>query len=305
MFLPFLNGPEFLGVFVTLWVLFLAGTWFAAFLLKRKALLTGEILPDLKPVELAYLASGPAAAVNVSIIRLGALGHFKTDDSRSIVRTEVPAKGLSSMDETIANLAQPGESLKPDAVRAATKEFLDPVRVRLEDLGLLVPSASQSWFFKGFWLVALFLVAFGVIRGISGLVNEKPSAFIWILTVVFPLLSLVFLGLIHSPRTLGGNQLLASLKKQNAELKTGAHQLNDPDHADRMALAVALFGVMALGTLSANPWARALLPFQPVTSSGGGDYISSSCSDGGSSSSSDGGGGGGGGCGGCGGGGGD
>lgn len=308
MFLPFLNGPEFLGLYAALWGGFLVFLIVLNLWIKRKAPLFGEAMPDLKPMEVAYLANGPAGAINVSIIRLGALGVFKLDESGKILRTELPlskAVGqLTTLEELIANLFKPGDALKPESVNNASKDLLEPIRVRLEDHQLVVPSSTHSLFFKCFWAVFFALVLFGAARGISGLINDKPSAFIWILTAVLPVVSMIVLGVISGIRTVGGNRFLANLQKQNAALKTGAQQLNDPGHADQMALAVALFGVLALGAIGANPWARALLPFQPAGSSGGGDYSSNSCSDGGSSSSSDGGGGGGGGCGGCGGGGG-
>jgi uncharacterized protein (TIGR04222 family) len=306
MFLPLINGPEFIALFIALWGLL----FFCSLITVTLApfFFVSNTPPDtrLNREELAYLARGTHGAVDCTLIYLGTTGTLHLNDNVTITKTKIPTANLSPLEHKIASLMVPGQTGSIAELRSLSKSMpeMEMIRKRLESLKLLVSGSARSRFSYSYCSLATALTGFGILRLVSGIQHTEAVGFLVSCLLVFPILAWIlsfnFSNRLKA-RTFNGIKVLAEQRQIHAELKIGAQLLNAPKHAPNIGLAVALFGVAAIGA-STNPWSKALAApsaSSDVGSSSDSSSCSSASSDSGSSSSCSGGGG----CGGCGGGG--
>jgi uncharacterized protein (TIGR04222 family) len=264
---------------------------------------------SLNREELGFLARGPIGSIECALIYLGSNGTFALKDDYAVTKTDILSDHSLPLEKRISNLVAQGQSMKITELRRLSKTSpeMNSIRQNLESQGLLISDLTRTRFMRFYYFIVACLIGFGLIRLISGLANHKSVGFLIAILIIFSLgallLSFVFSNRLKS-RTGKGDWFLKSKRQIHAELKTGAQHLNDPSHAPNLGLAIALFGLAAMGA-SPTPWSKALaLPESGSTglsSSNDSSDSSYSCSDSGGSSSCSGGSG----CGGCGGGGGD
>src|SRR5262245_8754633 len=165
---PFdLPGPQFLGLYV---VLFMAVVGVAAGLRWYWRRPIDEPPPealDLSPYEVAYLAGGPQLAVNAAIARLVQQGALAARASeRKLTRKEGPAPSGSAaaLEKAVYHSVDQHTGDEIKTVRDKAAAALDPIRQRLQDLGLVVAddqAATARW---APFLLVLAVAVFGAIK---------------------------------------------------------------------------------------------------------------------------------------------
>ena len=296
---PFdLRGPEFLTLYVFLFLGILGLAAALRWHWRQPADEPGPEALDLAPFEVAYLAGGPTLAVNAAIARLVHEGALTVNASdRKLLRKEGGAlsKGASRLEKAVFCEVDPGSRTGLADVRQRVASDLEPIRQRLQHLGLVV--ADDGAVLARFVPLLLLLVvpAFGFIKIMVGLSRDRPVSFLVVLCIVSFVVALVGFAraVVRSRR---GDRALALLKEANAAMETSAQRRPEALAGDDLVLALGLFG---MGVLAGGPLAdlqAALRPKPGAASWGGTCGSGSSCGGGGC-----GGGCGGGGCGGCGG----
>jgi uncharacterized protein (TIGR04222 family) len=305
-----LSGPEFLFLYTSIWTLAICSLFCLCLAISFVASLNfvsnAKMDISLNREELGFLARGPIGSLECALIYLGSNGSIALKDDYAVTKTDILSEHSLPLEKRISNLVAQGQSMKITELRRLSKTSpeMNSIRQNLESQGLLISDLTRTRFMRFYYFIVACLIGFGLLRLISGLANHKSVGFLIAILIIFSLgallLSFVFSNRLKS-RTGKGDWFLKSKRKIHAELKTGAQQLDDPVYAPNIALAIALFGVAAIGA-STNPWSKALASpsaISDVGSSSDSSSCSSASSDSGSSSSCSGGGG----CGGCGGGG--
>jgi uncharacterized protein (TIGR04222 family) len=289
-----LSGPEFLGVYLAL----LATATGVGVVLRRLAR-PPRGNPDvrflhLRPVEAAYLAGGEEQAVDAAIASLAHRRLIEVHEgTRQLWGKEVAVPdGLDAMERDLFRMVG-RMAVDIDDVRRRAAPATEPLRTRLEELGLLI-DRKDAWKSKAVpVLLPVVVLIAGVVRFSAGVQAGRPVGFLFLLLVVTVVVIVGFLTGIPR-RSERGDHALTSLKRRNAALQDTTAARPERVAPSDLALAVGLFGpgIIAAGPLA--PLGRTLKPpkTQGASSTGG------SCSSGGGGC---GGGCGGGGCGGCGG----
>lgn len=287
---PFdLPGPQFLLFYAVLFVVLMG---LAAYFRWSLRLPSDDIdIESLKPSEVAYLAGGADRAIDAAIARLvhSQVLAVDTSQGRLTKKRDVPVDA-PKLERAIVLAAAAEGGAKIADVREAAKTGLEPIRERLEELGLVVDSRTATP--RIFPLVvALIVPLVGVIKIGVGVSRDRPVGFLVFGTIFAAIVALAAFArpVLRSRR---GDRVLARLKDDNAAMEVQIGRRADDLSGDDLMLAVGLFGV---GVLSTGPLVD--LHSALRKSSSANSSWASSCS----STGCGGGGGCGGGCGGCGG----
>lgn len=310
-----LPGPEFLRLYLVL----LATAVAIAFLLRWWLRQPGDDLPprqlpDLHPFEIAYLVGGPSAVTDAAIANLVHRSRLVVMKRTGRLRpanpdADGPIEDATPLEQAVyqAFASQPDGGV--DRVRRAVRGTARSAAARLESLGLVLPDTRALLVRLAPAGALLALLALGVLKVAVGIDRDRPVQFLIALCVATAGGAVAFAA-VPAHRTRRGARVLASLKRENAALRTTASRAPSSLAGDDLAMTLALFsaGAFAFGPMSDVD--RALSPRRARQdghsgSSCGSGSSSSGSTCGGNSGSSGGGGGGGsscgGGCGGCGG----
>lgn len=292
-----LPGPEFLLLFMAL---------ILAALVAGLAIHWSSRLPagdppaealHLAPYEIAYLA-GPEVVVEAAVARLVNDGYVEVlSGDRWMKGHEVLTKA-TDVERDVHEAVNAGPIPDIRVLVAQARPALDPIRHRLENLGLIM---SQSRIHAARLypiLLVLAVVLFGVLKILVGLSRNRPVLFLILLCITAVVAAARFWLPLH--RTVRGDKALAHHREVNAAVEFQAERRLHQMSGDDVILAMGLFGS---GVFAAGPIAQLEKRFHPKSKWG---FEQSSIFDPGGWSLSDGGGGdgggcGGGGCGGCGG----
>jgi len=246
--------------------------------------------PQLAPLETAYLAGGPARAVDAALV--GLLRHdviAVQAGGGGFAPGKSPGAGLSGLQADLyREIARRGGAI--EKLRRVRSAALAGMETRLaNDRLLLAASAEERRCVQRALAVPVALViALGVAKVAVGIGRGKPVLLLVILLIVAAIIFAVKVWKLPL-RSSKGETALEKLRRRNAALQTTAKRRSaDLDEASLM-LAVGLFGTQALAG-SELLWMRQGFVSNRSDSGSGSCGSSGGC-----------GGGGGGGCGGCGG----
>ena len=294
---PFLwEGPAFLGLYILLLLIAMAGL-----LLSRRVLhgggLTGQHA-GLTPYELAYLVGGPQRVLDTATAELLAGGYATVDAERGCLLLSTEPKHLPKPLNLYAPLLTNPKWLRN--LPAKQHHQLQPLANSLLQRGLLIDEEARQKQRLQPRLVLGALAAFGFIKVIVGIGNQRPVGFLLALLAVTWLFAWL-MARRSTWRSEAGDRAVEDLRRSHSHLLLAPGNQN-------LGLAVALGAGAAAFTGTAY---AAVLAYKPAASDmdAGSSFSTSdaSISTGadGSSSGDSGGDSGGSGCGGCGGGGGD
>ncbi|HEV3386973.1 MAG TPA: TIGR04222 domain-containing membrane protein, partial [Gemmata sp.] len=268
-----------------------------------------EELSDLSWDRVAYLAGGAPRLTTATVARLVARGSVQVDGERLVIGAGELPEGGTDLELTVLSAlpcSNTPATLK-QLVRAVDAAYADEARELESERYLMSANARLVARFLAILPILVVLLVFAMPRLVMGVSNNKDSGYLIAGSLFGMVVGVViaFSGRLRLTRR--GEYVLKNLKERRRTLMVGSTWHG----ADDAALAVALFGTLALsGSMLAGlqTWYPRVTPTNP-----GGGCGTSDCGTGGCSSGGDGGGGGcgggdgggGGGCGGCGGGGGD
>lgn len=293
-----LPGPDFLAIFVMLTVG--AGLLTAALAtwLRPGGALAARHL-DLNTYEIAELAGGDPTVIEAAATALlhnQALAFDPTEDLLTVANP-LPARAAPIETEVYQRCADEG-GITVRTLVGARIGALEPIRSKLEALGLLLGPSDRAQVRLLPLLPLLAVALLGVAKLVVGIVRERPIGILAALLLVLG----VGIALVYNRsvvRTRLGDVALEALRDRNPGLRDAVSAREDvSDIAGRdVALAASLFG---FGVLASSPLGSLHLALYPQSSglSVGSDSSSDFSGWGGGCG---GGGGGGGGCGGCGG----
>jgi uncharacterized protein (TIGR04222 family) len=289
-----LRGPDFLLFYL---ILLFLGLVFA-FALRQLLRGPGDGGVDLgkggalHPLEVAYLAGGPKAAIDAAaaaLVHREALMVSKTNRYLQ-PRGSPPPQNLHPLEKAIFEVVSVEGGKAVGAVRRDLRAAADRLTSRLESLELTPPIERRALIRVVPMFVLLTVLLVGVVKVLVGVDRNRPVTFLVILCGATLVAAIVFAA-VSAHRTRKGASYLRRLREGHAALRTTAtHAATGQLAPYDLALAFALFGPAVLMFGPAQDLRQALRP----PSAGG-----SGCGGGGSSCG--GGGGCGGGCGGCGG----
>lgn len=294
---PFdLTGPEFLGVYVNVFLMVATVAAILRWSLRDPSDEAPELAEQLDPYDIAYLAGKEQLAVNAAMATLIQESVLQANASeRKLYVTNIHYEPEHRLERAVLAAAggELGRAIKD--VREKVNPFAARPRKRLQESGLLVGDTTALAI--QFWptLLVLLVAGFGAIKVALGLSRDKPVLFLIVACVVTVLVA--FIGFARKPhRTRRGDKLLKHLKVEHAALEYTANRQPANLAGADLAMAMGLFG---MGVLAAGSLAHLRTALRPPRSSSecGGGCGSSGCGGGGGC----GGGCGGGGCGGCGG----
>lgn len=279
------TGPEFLVLYVGLLLAVMIGSPLLRRWLRRRV---GDVRDGgvLSTLETAYLAGGPARAVDAGVAELHRRGvlHWNAQSERFEARdADVPP-----LDAPLGELARTVASAELGAALRRAQRTMAPVRSALERRGLYLRAEDARRIARWSALPAAALFAFGLAKVAIGVQRDRPVTVLAILCVITAIYALVMFAGSAKP-TRAGEQALAR--------KRAAQRPANNGRTDDLGLAVALGGTALLSGTALAAYHERRVPSSSSDSSS-----SSSSSDSGSDSGS-GDSGGGSSCGGCGGGG--
>lgn len=273
---PFdLTGPQFLVLYVVLLVV----TVGVALALRQRARRWAGSAPtqrELDPYEVAYLSSGAQQMALTAVDGLSQGRGLVVGRNRKLECGGTPSAWHPVEHAALQEVQRRG-SIAPGRLAHAlsARPEVQQVALRLQAEGLVLPPSARAAA-RTAALVYLPLLALGTARAIRGVALERPIGFLVLLLLLTVGLAAVTLV---SPRlSRAGDAALAELRRRHAALKTAAstgRTLLAPQDA---ALAVGLFGVVAV----TNPLVRtAFTPSYSGGGDGGGGDGGSSCGGGG------------------------
>ncbi|MGB7157100.1 MAG: TIGR04222 domain-containing membrane protein [Tepidisphaeraceae bacterium] len=298
-----LRGPEFLQVFLTLFLLLIAAGLVFRWLMAGPFDDHPSHEPDLAPLEVAYLAGGAKSATDAAI---ASLVHRDVLTVRNSAPRALRVAAMLPDDATPLETAVyvSVDSVKDQTIRQVRKDTAERatrLARRLEEYEFLLDPMRRMVRHVVPVILMIGLLLLGIAKVVVGVNRGRPVGFLVALCIVTAIVAIVF-AIRSSHRTRRGSRLLQRLKREHAALHaTATVAPSRMGYAD-IALAYALYGPIVL---SMGPLADLNHAMKPRRSGGSGCGGSSGSSCGGSSSSCGSGSscGGGGGCGGCGGGG--
>ena len=262
------------GPFLSLYLILLAITLVAGFLIPRRLRPAGRRQQVTDVDDLAMLAGGSPRFGDAVVARLLASGGLEMAGKDHFLVTP-GATGASAAERTVLALPSP---IRWRDLKRALAACTDPLEQRLTQRGLLMDAAERAAL--RFWATFPYalLVAFGAIKMIVGSARERPVGYLTALVI----LTVIAAGV----RWYSIDRRTEAGEKALEDARARAQRIRRAPTSGEMSEAVALFGT---GVLAGSMWED----YHRLRSAGGG-------SDGGSSGG-DGGGGGscGGGCGGC------
>ncbi|MET7470412.1 TIGR04222 domain-containing membrane protein [Micromonospora sp. NPDC005222] len=288
-------GPVFLR-----WWLLLAVVLVIGAIVYRRRMLAGTPVTaygELGPQQVAYLNGGDELAVWAALGGLRHAGAVGVRPDRRLTTGGPLPLGVTPLDQAVHHAASRGLRTRELIADEWVRRALDELRDGLVRRGLALDQERRRTLRRGALLVG-FLLAIGVVRAVSGLLNERPTG--WLLLSLFPL-GLAFVLLNRVPwRTRAATAALDDMRRRHARLRPAAGPAYSMYGPTEVALGVALFGTATLWTMDPGFAEQAEIQRQAMgstgaASSGGSCGGGASC---GGGSSCGGGGCGGGGCGG-------
>ena len=284
-----LSGPEFLNVYLLLWLTTLLAAWTLR-IWERQWLKPPLEHPELDPYEVAALGGGSDAALDTAVavlVQRGKVAWSPGLDTVKSLEEPVATKPPFEGDVHLA-IAEAGES-SLSVLRARSTALARAVVDRLKSLDLVREKSSVVPL-----SFALSAPLIGTARILSRLGTGKPLGFLVVLCLLGFVVAFVWFR--RRPiRTGRGEAILSELRKRHEALRS-SESVPGLASSGMLPLAVGLFGVAALDFAGAD---IASLFNRPRSTYGDGFASSGSSHGGCSGGASDGGGGdGGGGCGG-------
>jgi uncharacterized protein (TIGR04222 family) len=311
-----LPGPQFLRFYAILFVTVVLVAILLRRLLRQPAGDAPAHALALSPAEIAYLGGGEDRLVYATVARLFRTRALDLDSAtrKLATRGDEPPEGASKLERAIFAAVKGDPTATLSKLGSVASWTLDPIRRRLEDLGLILTGRQSRAVIWAPLVLVLLVPVFGVVKIFVGIYRDRPVLFLVGFCVVSA--AVAVLAFSRSPRrSLRGDRALARLQSDNAAVEYQAARRADRLSADDLVLAMGLFGMNVLSEPPLSDLKKALapppLPEKPDRRDGGGACSSGSswswfsCSSCGSGSSCGGGGScgggcGGGGCGGCG-----
>ncbi|MCP3169740.1 TIGR04222 domain-containing membrane protein [Myxococcus qinghaiensis] len=291
-----MSGPQFLELFVPLAVLAFAVGLALRLYLRQPGGGPGALPRNLDPYEVAML-SGPNAVVHAALARLLHAGSIRMNGA------QLEATGSRQADapfiERVIYRAVSDGSVTPSELLERAEPAIEKLKPALIQRGWLVDDTSAT---RARWVPLLpcfAVLLLGLAKISVGLERDRPVGLLVLSCCIIGLGTCFLLGKrVWSSRR--GIAVRLTLRRQEQPLRITAGSASSPEalNSHDVGIAVALFGLGAVGLTDFELMRRQVAPSSSF--GGGGDSSSSGCSggDGGSGC-----GGGGGGCGGCGGGG--
>ncbi|QEL14385.1 TIGR04222 domain-containing membrane protein [Limnoglobus roseus] len=288
---PFdLKGTEYLAFFVPLLVAGLIVSLVIRNRLRGPGFDAGEEKPSLTWQHAAYLRANHRGLASATIAKLvQANAAAVSADGKTVAVVGRLPENATDIERAVYDVLPLKNDDPPSLKRLAEAVQLawQSEKDAFEEAGLSFSPSARFGNALVYTLPYLFVVAaFGVTRLAMGLMNDKPSGFL-VATLIGSVIVLILLAATSPRRTRKADEVLADATRANGRLRKNF----TPTTADDAALAVALFGTIALaGTQyeTLKQW----YPASPTSGSGG---CGAGCGGGGGC----GGGCGGGGCGGC------
>ncbi|KAB1108986.1 TIGR04222 domain-containing membrane protein, partial [Micromonospora aurantiaca] len=257
-------GPVFLR-----WYLLLAVVLVVGAIVYRRRMLAGTAVTaygDLGPQQVAYLNGGDQLAVWAA---LGGLRHSGAvgvrPDRRLTTGGPLPA-GATPLDQAVHHAASRGLRTRELAADEWVRRALDDLRDGLVRRGLALDQERRRTLRRGALLVGA-LLAIGIVRAVSGLLNDRPTG--WLLLSLFPL-GLAFVLLNRVPwRTRAATAALNDMRRRHAWLRPAAGPAYSTYGATDVALGVALFGTATLWTMDPGFAEQAEIQRQAMGNAGG------------------------------------
>lgn len=292
-----LTGPEFLRLYLLLWLL-VGMAWFVGRLMVRGSGSppTYDEMESLHPYETAYLVGGENRAIEAAVAALVAANQLSVSPQGLTTNSgALYGRVYHPLDRRILETCS-GAWVPVGALGVMLSSSLLALRDRLEQLGLRVSRAHRNSFRGVLSVLVALVVLLGIAKTVVGVSRERPVGFLVLLTILGSILSLILIGGGLADSTRKAELMKSGLSASNRGLQGSVRPLT----IEETALAVGLFGVAVVATQL--PLVEGLFP-TPVANASSDWNSSSSSSCGGSScggSSCGGGSCGGGGCGGCG-----
>lgn len=289
---PFdLSGPQFLLLYLVLAVATLVALHLFRYVVEAG---DGGHVTLSDPYLIAYLRGGKDEAIQVATVSLVDRGLLTAEDDTLTAKDAGAARLVRRpLEKALLERFEKRDQARTAFHDAGLTTATDQLRLDLARAGLL-PDESVRSARNGRALLAIGLMtAIAVVKILVALARGRHNvALLVILAVVFAIAAAI---VVHRPRTVRGDRLLADLRKLFGGLKDRAETLKAGGASAEAALLAAVFGIGALPGLEYG-FVHALYPKASAGSSS--SCGTSSCSSGSSCGSSCGGGGG---CGGCGG----
>ncbi len=292
-----LRGPEFLQVFLTLFLLLTAACLVFRWVMAGPFDDHPSHEPDLDPLEVAYLAGGAKSAIDAAIASLvhrEVLTVRGSAPPRLKIAADLPDDAAPLELTVYASVAAAAEQTIRD-VRKTAAPTTPRLAKRLEEYEYLLDPMRRTVCHAVPVVTFVALLALGFAKVSLGWWRNRPVAYLVVLCIAAAIALFAF-ALNPPHRTRRGTRFLNRLKRDNAALHATATTAPSQMAYTDLALAFALYGP---AVLSMGPLADLNEAFKPRSNGGSGCGGSSGSSCG--SSCGGGGGGGGGGCGGCGG----
>lgn len=288
---PFdLRGPEFMILFLGMWVL----CWVATFVWRSMKSIV-EVTDDreLTPEEVACLAHGPTPAVRATVAGMLKAGELKSETTGwwtghatnfhlRTVAIDTPLEGEIAAAIRHSCSSEP-RSLASIEIDAGVVSTADGIRRRLQERGWLLDDEQRATIATLPPIAFSLLLLCGLLKIAIGLSRDRPVGFL-VLGCVVTVMTLVWAA--RAPyASQAGVDLITTLRAR--------HRQQQAASATELVLLSGLFGAVALTGAELEPYRKVWQSNGPQDGGGG---CGTGCSGG------DGGGGGcGGGCGGCGG----
>ena len=271
------------GPFLVLYVLLLAVTFVAGFVIPRRMRPAGLQQRVTDVDQLAYLAGGRARFGEALVARLLAARSLSML-GRNRFGVATGATATSPAERSVLALVPP---IRWREIAYVIKPYSEPLERKLIGAGLLMTHEERAS--MRFWgvLPYLMLLAFGATKLIIGDARDKPVGYLTALLAATAVLAVIRWASLDR-RTHAGHKAVAAAVEREKRLKIAP---TNPE----IGLAVALFGT---AVLAGSGWSD----FHRLRTAGDrGSGVCGGGGDGGGGGGGCGGGGGGGGCGGCGG----
>lgn len=292
---PFdLPGPEFLAVYVILFVFALGLAIWLRYLLRYPAAEPDPAI-ELSPWEIAYLAGGAKRASCAIVASLVHAGIIELD-GKSVRKASGKLESDDPFEVGSIKAMEPYQEMKTVLLLQKVESRACKICDRLTSAGLLLTLGQQFSATLIPAMVMFSLPVIGFIKILVGVSRHRPVEILIFLCVMSLFPVAIFLA-VPTYRSRAGDRLLDRLKRARSSLSTAVKR--EPSDLPRaeIATAVALFDIDVLNGGPYAPMARSLftawLPDGVVHPGGAGD---GGCGAGGCGA-----GGCGGGCGGCGG----
>ncbi len=214
-----LNGPEFLGLYVVLFVFALAWS-----IRRRKNVYARFSLPGAErnqltdPYEIAWLAGGVPRCAQVAVVKLISSGAVEWKRTRILRESLLVANGsaeagFNEMERALysAILGRGQKGLKMTEVPPLIATRISGIESRLAKLGLR-PTVSETRGRGCLIILPLFaLMGFGAVKMVVGMTRDKPILYLVILLAITVIVAAIIAA--HKKKlTPAGENLLSRMR---------------------------------------------------------------------------------------------